>query len=72
MARGAVRVRRPNGSRHCCGYATSVQSAESAGGGITVQLHGRSQVFVEARYHDLLGASIQPSWLVPLMFGIKL
>jgi hypothetical protein len=43
----------------------------SAGAGVTVQVASRSQLFLEARYHDLLGTPSSPSWLVPVTFGIR-
>jgi len=42
----------------------------SAGGGFTVRVKARSRIFVEARYHDLLGTPIRPMWLVPLTLGV--
>jgi hypothetical protein len=49
----------------------AVRPGLAVGGGFTLKVRGRSQVFVEARYHDILGAPSQPTWLVPLTFGIR-
>lgn len=49
--------------------AASVRTGASAGGGFATRVHGRSAVFVEARYHHLFSAPSHPTWLVPLTFG---
>ncbi len=51
--------------------AGAVRPETSAGAGFTVSVSGRLQVFVEGRYHDLLGAPTQPTWLVPVTFGVR-
>ena len=43
----------------------------SAGGGVTVRMTNGSRLFLEARYHDLLGSPSPPTWLVPVTFGIR-
>jgi hypothetical protein len=49
----------------------AVRPGLSAGGGFALHVQGRSQIFVEARYTDVLGAPSQPTWLVPLTFGLR-
>ncbi len=48
----------------------AVRPGVSAGAGFAVQVGGRSRIFVEARYHDVLGAPSQPTWLLPLTLGM--
>ena len=49
----------------------AVRPGLSAGGGFTLRVEGRSQIFVEARYNDILGSPSQRTWLVPLTFGFR-
>ena len=48
----------------------AVRPGVSAGAGFALQVGGRSRIFVEARYHDVLGAPSQPTWLLPLTLGM--
>ncbi len=48
----------------------AVRPGVSVGAGFAVQVGGRSRIFVEARYHDVLSAPSQPTWLVPLTLGM--
>ena len=43
----------------------SVRPAVSAGAGVTLSVLGESQIFVEGVYNRILGASSQPTWLLP-------
>ena len=43
----------------------------SGGAGVTVPIRGRIQAVVEARYHALIDAPSQPTWFLPLTFGIR-
>jgi hypothetical protein len=43
----------------------------SAGAGIAVSVAARLRVLVEARYHDVLGATTQPPWIVPITIGVR-
>ncbi len=43
----------------------------SAGAGISVPVGGRLHAFVEARHHELLFATTQPPWLVPITVGVR-
>jgi hypothetical protein len=50
--------------------AGAVRLGASAGAGVSFKL-GPPRLFVEARYHDLFRAPSQPTWLVPVVFGIR-
>ncbi len=50
--------------------AGAVRLGVSAGAGFAVRV-GRPRLFIEARYHDLFRAPSQPTWLVPLSFGVR-
>jgi hypothetical protein len=49
----------------------AVQLGLSAGAGVTVPVGDRRQAFVEARYHRLLGAPSQLTWLAPVTVGLR-
>jgi hypothetical protein len=51
--------------------AGAVRPDVSLGAGVTVQVASRSQVFLETRYHRLLGSPSQPTWLAPVTLGIR-
>ncbi len=53
------------------GAGRAVRPDLSAGGGVTVRMTNGSRLFLEARYHDLLGSPSPPTWLVPVTFGIR-
>jgi len=53
------------------GAGGAVRPDLSAGGGVTVRMTNGSRLFLEARYHDLLGSPSPPTWLVPVTFGIR-
>jgi hypothetical protein len=57
-------------------YNAYVPSAElhigvSAGAGIVVPVGARLHAFAEARWHDLFGGTLGPSWLVPITVGLR-
>lgn len=43
----------------------------SSGVGLTVPVGGRIQAVVEARYHALIDAPSQPTWFLPVTFGLR-
>jgi hypothetical protein len=43
----------------------------SAGAGIAVPISGRLHAVVEAKFHDLLGATYGPPWLMPITVGLR-
>ncbi len=47
-----------------------VRMGVSAGAGFSVHV-GPPRLFVEGRYHDLFRAPSQPTWLVPVVFGMR-
>ncbi len=49
----------------------TVRLGLSAGAGITVPVGDHRQAFVEARYHRLLGAPSQLTWLAPVTVGLQ-
>ena len=50
--------------------AGAVRLGASVGAGASFKF-GPSRLFVEARYHDLFRALPQPTWLVPVVLGIR-
>lgn len=49
----------------------AVRPGLSVGAGFNVRLSRRRQVFVEGVYNKILGAPSQPTWLLPLTFGVR-
>jgi hypothetical protein len=49
----------------------AVRPGVSGGVGFNVRVNGRSRVFVEALYNKILSAPSQPTWLLPLTFGVR-
>jgi len=49
----------------------AVRPGVAGGVGFNVSVNGRSRVFVEALYNKILSAPSQPTWLLPLTFGVR-
>jgi hypothetical protein len=61
------------GTYYCYDHPSAagvVRMGVSAGAGFSVHV-GPPRLFVEGRYHDLFRAPSQPTWLVPVVFGIR-
>ncbi|HXI64347.1 MAG TPA: hypothetical protein VNH14_07580 [Gemmatimonadales bacterium] len=49
----------------------AVRAGLAAGAGFTINVHNHSRLFVEGVYNRILGAPSQPTWLLPLTFGVR-
>ncbi len=49
----------------------AVRLGASVGGGLTLPVAGHMEVFVEARYHQLVAAPSEPTGLVPVTVGLR-
>jgi hypothetical protein len=70
-ARGFLYVIAGAGIYDTYGGTPRLSTGVSAGGGVTVPLHARLRLFVEARSHFLLGANEQPPWVAPITIGLR-
>jgi hypothetical protein len=49
----------------------AVRAGLAAGAGFTINVHNHSRLFVEGVYNRILGAPSQPTWLLPITFGVR-
>ena len=49
----------------------AVRPGVSAGAGLALRVGTHSQLFIEARYHDVLGAASSVTWLAPVTLGLR-
>jgi hypothetical protein len=49
----------------------AVRPGVSAGAGLAFRVGAHSQLFVETRYHKVLGAASSVTWLAPVTLGLR-